>query len=80
MFIGVICPSPSGVEVFACWWQKSQMSDGEKIEAGHVMKEPEVQDLENEENITTKWLRKGKEMRVEQRINVDGREKGMKGM
>lgn len=56
------------------------MSDGEKIEAGHVMKEPEVQDLENEENITTKWLRKGKEMRVEQRINVDGREKGMKGM
>ncbi len=27
-------------------WQKSQMSDSEKIEMGHVMKEPEVNDLE----------------------------------
>lgn len=50
------------------------MSDGEKREEGHVMKEPEVQDLENK-NITTKWLRKGKEMGVDARINVDCREK-----
>ena len=37
------------------WWQKSQMSDSEKIEKGHVMKEPEVNDLERW-NITRSGL------------------------
>lgn len=56
MFIGVIgLLSRSDIDVFACWWQKCQMSDGEKVEEGHVMKEPEVKDLNNR-MITRKWL------------------------
>lgn len=32
------------------------MSDREKIEVGHVTKEPEIKYLENKERITKKWL------------------------
>ena len=57
MFIGVVVLGP-GVVVkrFACWWQKSQMSDREMVEVRHVTKEPEIKDLENIKRITKKWL------------------------
>lgn len=57
MFMDVVICFGFGLVVkylFVCWWQKCQMSDSEKIEVGHVMKEPEFQDLKNK-NIT-KWL------------------------
>lgn len=44
-----------GIDVFACWWQKCQKSDREKVEEGHVMKEPDIKDLHNR-IITRKWL------------------------
>lgn len=42
------------------------MSDSERIEEGHVMKEPEVKDLKNNKNITKKWVssKNGKEIGV----------------
>ncbi len=49
------CGVGSSVEVSVGQWQKSQMSDSEKIEKGHVMKEPEVNDLERW-NITRSGL------------------------
>ena len=43
------------------------MSDSEQVEVGHVMKEPEFQDLENK-NITKKRLVKWKETCVDSRV------------
>ena len=44
------------VKRFAYWWQKCQMSDRDKIEVRHVMKEPELKDVENSKKNYKKWL------------------------